>query len=131
MGTRSTTKVVTEYGPVVNMYRQYDGYLEGHGQELAEFLVQFSLVNGLGNGNPEGRVANGLGCLAAQMVAEFKTEAGGIYLMAMNQTEEYNYEITLGQSGLNIKVTKYSDEVVFNGSPEDLLRVVAEKTQTF
>jgi hypothetical protein len=113
------------------MYRQYDGYLEGHGQELAEFLVQFSLVNGLGNGNPEGRVANGLGCLAAQMVAEFKTEAGGIYLMAMNQTEEYNYEITLGQSGLNIKVTKYSDEVVFNGSPEDLLRVVAEKTQTF
>jgi hypothetical protein len=39
MGTRSLTFVYEENKPVVNMYRQYDGYIEGHGRELAEFLL--------------------------------------------------------------------------------------------
>ena len=46
MGTRSLTYVfetyksddgVEEHVPLINLYRQYDGYMEGHGLELAEF----------------------------------------------------------------------------------------------
>ena len=44
MGTRSLTFVYEKYGqvqkPVVNMYRQFDGYPTGHGAELAEFLTR-------------------------------------------------------------------------------------------
>ena len=38
MGTRSLTFVYDEDTPLINMYRQYDGYPSGHGAELADFL---------------------------------------------------------------------------------------------
>jgi hypothetical protein len=131
MGTRSTTQIMDTNGTdvLVNMYRQFDGYLEGHGKELAEFLVQFSMVNGLGGHNPEGRIANGMQCLAAQLISEFKVEAGGIYLVPAGQLEEYNYFVTLTDDGLNIKVTDYDDDTVFNGSPADLLAIQTQEVE--
>ena len=104
MGTRSLTKVIQswknesgkkESKPITCMYRQFDGYMEGHGQELAEFLSQFTVVNGIGL-TEERKIANGMDCLAAQMFAHFKTEAGNIYCMhpdAYDVWEEYVYEI--------------------------------------
>ena len=48
MGTRCLTFVYDEAGdPLLNMYRQFDGYMSGHGAELAEFLHDRKLVNGL------------------------------------------------------------------------------------
>ena len=46
MGTRSLTFVYEENKPIINMYRQFDGYPEGHGAELAEFLLSGEMVNG-------------------------------------------------------------------------------------
>jgi hypothetical protein len=77
------------------MYRQYDGYPTGHGAELAEFLAPFTLVNGLGI-NETRKVANGMGCLAAQLVANFKDGAGGFYLYptsAVDCGQDYEYHI--------------------------------------
>ena len=69
MGTRSLTFVYEGEKPIVNMYRQFDGYPSGHGAELAEFLTSFDeVVNGLPVGDNR-RLANGMGCLAAQMIA--------------------------------------------------------------
>jgi hypothetical protein len=51
MGTRSLTYVYggdRETKPLVCMYRQFDGYPSGHGQELIDFLKPIRLVNGLG-----------------------------------------------------------------------------------
>ena len=79
MGTRSLTYVYEDNTPIICMYRQYDGYMSGHGQELAEFLAPFTVVNGLGMGDNAG-IANGMGCLAAQLVAHFKVGAGQFYL---------------------------------------------------
>jgi hypothetical protein len=62
------------------MYRQYDGYPEGHGVDLAEFLDDFNVVNGLGANTYPKKTANGCGCLAAQLVQHFKDGPGGIYL---------------------------------------------------
>ena len=95
MGTRSLTFVYDGKEPIINMYRQYDGYPTGHGAELAEFLAPFTLVNGLGI-NETHKVANGMGCLAAQLVANFKDEAGGFYLYptsAVDCGQDYEYHI--------------------------------------
>ena len=90
MGTRSLTFVyetdVSEktnrktHTAITNMYRQFDGYPSGHGLELAKFLSGITLVNGFGTGMKAGTHANGMGCLAAQIVSHFKNDIGGIYL---------------------------------------------------
>ena len=79
MGTRSLTRVYNGKDCVVNMYRQFDGYPSGHGKELATFLNSKRITNGIAN--PSDGTANGMGCLAAQMICNFKTEVGGIYMM--------------------------------------------------
>ncbi len=48
MGTRALTFVYDGDKPIVNLYRQYDGYPTGHGAELAQFLDGFKIVNGIG-----------------------------------------------------------------------------------
>lgn len=94
MGTRSIT-VVNDYdgSPIINLYRQFDGYPEGHGRELAKFLASGKMVNGLGS--DEGRVFNGPDCLAAQLVAHLKRGPGNIYLRppAPNPSEEFVYVV--------------------------------------
>jgi len=87
MGTRSLTFVYTDhYGsetgpePIVNMYRQFDGYPSGHGLELSEFLNSFeAITNGIPFGDTR-KLANGMGCLAAQLIAHFKQSVGGFYI---------------------------------------------------
>ena len=105
MGTRSLTIVYDNYTdkegkmiqrPVLNLYRQYDGYPSGHGAELAEFLGQFAAItNGIAVGETR-KTANGMGCLAAQLVAHFKTSVGGVYIHSIESTEcgqDYEYHV--------------------------------------
>jgi hypothetical protein len=90
------------------MYRQYDGYPTGHGAELAEFLAQFTMVNGISTRESR-KVANGMGCLAAQLVAHFKSEAGGFYLYptsAVDCGQDYEYHVYHnGSEGLRVSIT--------------------------
>ena len=144
MGTRSLTKVITTWEdtngkkqrkPITCMYRQYDGYLDSHGQELAEWLAGYTLVNGIPI-DASKPMFNGMDCLAAQMFAHFKTEAGNIYCMhpdAEDCWEEYLYEISEGQYGSyeGILITVYeiwkdTTQEVFHGTPEELLTKVRE-----
>jgi hypothetical protein len=97
MGTRSLTLVYDEARqPIINMYAQWDGYPSGHGLELAEFLNSIEAVtNGILVGEKR-KTANGMGCLAAQMVAHFKTDVGSFYLYpvtAKDCGQEYEYHI--------------------------------------
>lgn len=79
MGTRCLTVFHSEdeEKEIAVLYRQFDGYLSGHGEELAQFLSGSKMVNGL-SGNSH--VFNGMGCLAAFVIAHFKDRAGGFYL---------------------------------------------------
>lgn len=112
MGTRSLTRVREDAvdGPVlVTMYRQYDGYPEGHGKELAEWLADAVIINGIGS-NPPPRAANGMGCLAAQMVAHFKGDdpLGGCYLYPADcgdVWQEFEYDVYPVGAELAVKVT--------------------------
>lgn len=116
MGTRSITVLNDEEcKEIAVLYRQYDGYPEGHGKELAEFLSPFRVVNGIGNTN--GKVANGGACLAARVIAHFKQEVGQFYLYpagTRNVGEEFTYTVIpiVGES-VHLKVE--DDTVLFVG----------------
>ena len=116
MGTRSLTFVYDDNRPVINMYRQFDGYPSGHGQELAEFLLSGKMVNGIPVGSNE-VFFNGMGSLAAQLVANFKKDAGGFYLYPMDCTDcwqEYEYHVYEDKV-----VVKDPTEVIFEGTWEE------------
>ena len=96
MGTRSLTFVYENDKPILNMYRQFDGYPSGHGAELATFLGSGDrkIVNGFGNDNADD--FNGMGCLAAQMIADFKQGIGGIYIEPVTDEDcgqDYTYKV--------------------------------------
>jgi hypothetical protein len=100
MGTRSLTVFQEFDKEIVVMYRQFDGYPEGHGMDLAEFLAGGKMVNGLSLGD-NSQQFNGMGCLAAQVIAHFKEEAGGFYLHkagTRDAGEEYIY-VVKGKTG--------------------------------
>lgn len=115
MGTRSLTFVHNEFDEVVlNMYRQYDGYLSGHGMDLAKIL------------DDSGHW--GAGCLAATIVAKMKNGVGGIYLHSPDQIDcgqDYDYHVSLKNDEPHIKVVRtYDDTIVFEGGPKELVEMV-------
>lgn len=124
------------------MYRQYDGYLEGHGKELADFLNGIEMINGITVGARQnyGTHANGVGCLAAQMVSHFKNgEIGGIYLESVDSgLEDYNYVLHFDyQEGEDkwfgsdvlkqIDVSCWNDEPFFKGTLDEFVALIEKK----
>lgn len=152
MGTRSLTHVVSnEFGKeqiLCTIYRQYDGYPDGHGADIAQFLSSRHLVNGIGE---DKNVFNGAGCLAAQLVSILKLgasaaahplvnnpdpttsmEPGGIYLTAPGAKdcgEEYTYTVTATDfETITFKVeSTYGHEDSFEGTPQEFLDWLKER----
>lgn len=115
MGTRSLTFVYDGRKKVLCLYRQYDGYVSGHGAELASFLKSGKLVNGIPGGKE--KFFNGMGCLAAQMVANFKVGAGNFYIMATDTKDvwqEYEYHVY----DKKVVVKEGNSTVIFTGTWE-------------
>lgn len=123
MGTRSLTHIIENKKTLTTMYRQYDGYLSGHGNDLAEFLKDFKVVNGYSGDTT--KLANGMGCLTAQLIAHFKQGCGNIYIHPPNTEdcwEQYTYFVYLKEDKLQIKVKDtYEKKIIFDGSPTELL----------
>lgn len=121
MGTRSTTHFIPENSktPILSIYRQFDGYPEGHGQAVAEFLAPFMVVNGYSTGMKVGSHANGIECLAAQFVAAFKTSIGNIYITSKSDRQEYDYFIHVSNNGNIRMVVKSGRKTLYDGSPKD------------
>ena len=134
MGTRSITRVIdNDWGretPLVTIYRQYDGYPEGHGKDVVDFITSRQFVNGYNDRFAE---FNGAGCFAAALIAWLKTEgegkisAGGVYLHAPNleAKEEFNYTITIAKGEISVKIES-EDELLFEGSPTEFNDYVKE-----
>ena len=128
MGTRSTVKFYSEYNqkePVLSVYEQYDGYIDGVGHKLANFLLSKKMINGISQGQDslEKGFANGMGCLAAQYVRENKKRTGGFYLTTSEDTQEYNYKVRFIDNDFIIKVDGYEP---FEGTPRELLNYQEE-----
>ena len=130
MGTRSLTHINDEEGKtLLTFYRQFDGYFSGHGKELAEFLKPFVIVNGFQPGDKR-KIANGVGCLAAQIIAHFKNdnEVGGIYIElpgSKDHGEEFVYTVTLEEGVIHIHgESLYSGEFIDARSPQEFLDAI-------
>lgn len=125
MGTRSLTKVFEDGRAILCMYRQMDGYPSGHGKELSDFLNSGKLVNGIGSAD-KGKVFNGIGCLAAQMVMEFKTThgVGGIYIQhpeTVDAGQDYEYHIYGKWPKLGMGAQDIDEIKVFGGTLKDVV----------
>ena len=131
MGTRSLTFVYDSSNSddgsaeaIMCIYRQYDGYPSGHGHELAQFLNSKTLVNGYGEQNSV--EANGMSCLAAQLVVQLKHGVGGIYIYApmtgRDYSQDYEYHVYDDKVIVQNCNTVYDsghNQVIFDGTWED------------
>ena len=117
MGTRCLTYVYEGNSPLVCLYRQFDGYPSGHGAELANFLKGIKLGNGIADNPKMGKFANGMGCLAAQLVAHFKKSVGGFYIHLVTDSGGVDYEYHVYANKVVVKDS--DEEVVFSGSRKD------------
>jgi hypothetical protein len=144
MGTRSTTLFINRYRDsktnelkeqkVCKIYRQMDGYPDGHGLDLAKFLNTGVLVNGISFQHGEKRQFNGMGCLAASVVAELKTGPGGIYMIPITAGgQEYNYKVIADETAedkarsILIRVSNSNNRKIFEGTPEEFIQKFGSK----
>jgi len=113
----------------IQIYKHYDGYPEGLGVDLANFLDGYDVVNGLSTGY-QGPVANGMGCLAAQTVSYLKDEPGNVYLQKPIEKdwEDYEYFVWVkDHAELWISIFDYDGNCIFVGEPDELLTKYEEK----
>ena len=139
MGTRSLTVINSEWddSEICVLYRQYDGYPEGHGTDLLDFLKEMSIVNGIGSNSDGKKISNGMDCLAAQIVAHFKTEPGYFYLASAgsrDMCEEFIYTLYIyNKDKLAIKVEDTYDKghVLFDGDLKQYEKWLNSKNKKF
>ena len=109
----------------VQIYKHYDGYPQGHPLELAKYLKDFKIVNGLGAHDI--RVANGIDCLAAQYIAAFKQGPGDLYVESPEYSSHSDIEyITYVWGDYNKGIwmsifDTYEEECIFVGKPQELI----------
>ena len=129
MGTPCATIFLDEDNdPCVKMLRHYDGYLSCHGKELATFLLGITMVDGIPchkKTRKTFRYANGIECLAAQVIAYFKKGAGDIYISSNGwDDEDFQYYVS-GKIGEEptIKI-KYRNNIRIQGYPKEILEYI-------
>ena len=131
MGTRATISIAKREEGVsfsekpdkvlVSIYHHYDGYPEYLGVTLANYLEDKKITNGLGKDREH--CFNGLGCMAASIIAELKDEAGNVYIDDPESPHgwlDYEYVIW-GDSGKDIWISIFDgDNCIFVGKPDKL-----------
>lgn len=130
MGTRARVNVIDGNKPLVSIYRQFDGYPSGLGQEVADFAKKLKLVNGIGADKTA--IANGMGCFAAQLIKHLKGDVGNVYIRDTSDEshgEEFSYD--LSERDGKIWMAVYEGCVTFFGMPGDKLSTMKSLWQGF
>ena len=108
---------------IVDIYHHYDGYPEGLGVKLASYLDDKKITNGLGS-RDDYDAFNGMGCLAASLVAELKDWPGNVYIEDPERPHgwiDYDYYVW-GDDNKDIWISIFDgDECIFVGKPRQLL----------
>lgn len=151
MGTRSVVLIMDDNEELCRIYRQFDGYPEGMGLDLAKACNR-KLTNGItGRVHPrdakEYITSNGMRELATQVIVALKTASpvGNIYLEVPNgsicEWAEFVYMVR-GEEGSYPTIEcsthtdpngpswfnpKSTDELVFKGTPEEWIAKYEEK----
>tara|TARA_R100000322_G_scaffold19597_1_gene12535 strand:- start:107 stop:544 length:438 start_codon:yes stop_codon:yes gene_type:complete len=123
---RSFSKTLKPSAIHTQLRKHYDGYPSGLGVTLANYLSDYDIVNGIPNNYTgfQGPIANGIGCLAAQLVSYLKDEPGNIYLRPPQDKtwEDYIYYIWVKEgSRIMISIFDYDDVCIYVGDCESLI----------
>ena len=115
MGTRSLTFTYDRGEKIMCMYRQYDGYPEGHGAELAKMLTTTE--------------SNGMLCLSATIVAPLKTGWGNIYLYLITTKDAWqDYEYHIYDDGRVQVIKTYPQRhSIFEGTDKEFMEFCKSK----
>lgn len=150
MGTRVLVNVFQGDRQLVCIYRQFDGYPDGMGKDLAKFFLDSKIINGIGGNDRQehvdsftqpfsgnGRRFNSVQCLGAQLVHYLKgskipeiPEVGNVYLYPAGTTDagqEWVYNITVDENDeITIEVLDVWDgSVWFIGDVENFINMVS------
>ena len=149
MGTRSTItfyeKCDDKLIPYVNIYQQYDGYLEGVGKGLCKWLKNKIIVNGFSIYDRR-NIANGIGCLIAQYIKDNKDDVGNLYIYPIGEYCEecdYNYSVIIDESWTislyeterkaeditTIEVGNWGKKPFFKGTIQELLDYIEKRKE--
>lgn len=123
MGTSASVKFKHEgnYPVLVNIYFNYDGYVEGVGYDLARYLLSKRIVNGMTCFDNKNEIANGFGCLIAQYIRDMKKEPGYVYIFPQSVSTDYVYLVEYDENNqITITIT-HLGKLLFRGDPETLL----------
>lgn len=122
MSTHSTIAFYDENDKhLVTVYQQWDGYVEGVGHDLARFLRDIKIVNGIDSKTDKlYEYANGVDCMVAQFIAKHKTNVGNLYITFEDAVEEYHYIVKHIDNQFIISIND------FTGTPEELLEETSD-----
>jgi hypothetical protein len=121
MGTRALIHVKDGKKTIATIYRQYDGYPTGLGEDIKKILNngKVDILNGYNASCATPSNFNGMGCLAAYLIGELKdAKIGNVYLMATNTKdvgEDFTYILSQDKNFLNLKVIDDSKKVLYTG----------------
>ena len=136
MSTRCLTRVFNGEAEVACLYRHHDGYPEGHGKELTDFVFTLRLVNGYSSSAtvPKALMANGAERMASKIVCFFERNEMAIYPVgAKDVWEDYEYHVMcpergtkLGPNGVPCSVVGY--KVLREGDTRKLVPIAEYET---
>ena len=133
MGTRTLVHVKDGKKTIATIYRQYDGYPSGIGEDIKKALNsgEVEILNGYNGSSKIPAQFNGIGCLAAFLVGELKEQKiGNVYLLAANSKdcgEDFVYTLSEKKSQIYIKVQDvWNKKILFNGLLKDFSGEKAE-----
>jgi len=133
MGTRTLVHVKDGKKTIATIYRQYDGYPSGIGEDIKKALNsgEVEILNGYNGSSKIPAQFNGIGCLAAFLVGELKEQKiGNVYLLAANTKdcgEDFVYTLSEKKSQIYIKVqVVWNKKILFSGLLKDFSGEKAE-----
>lgn len=125
MGTKSLVHIKDGKKTIATIYRQYDGYPTGMGEDIKRLLNNGNVeilngYNGYSGNDGIPHQFNGIGCLAAFLVGALKEKKiENVYLMhpgKNNFGEEYIYTISSKDGKVYMKVQDvWNKKILFNG----------------
>ena len=125
MGTRTLVHIKDGKKTIATIYRQYDGYPTGMGDDIKEILNDgiVTILNGFGNQTVPSHF-NGMGCLGAFLIGELKQKKiGNVYIFAPNSKdvgEDFTYTLSEIDGKVKLKVVEnYNNKTIFNGLLKD------------
>jgi hypothetical protein len=137
MGTRSVTYFYNSSKtetPICAVYRQFDGYPDGHGKDLLDIISKYKIINGFTSDQEDDHkdgiqlYANGADDLIVQVIMQLKQmehhQLGGLYMYSPNADGDlsfidYVYHVYCIDDVPHIIGYGYNNKLVFDTQLED------------